>query len=96
MVVGLKRLENFVEMLIEEHPEIVEWPKVPHTFTNMSHVVMVWLDDTRTIKLHCKISISGNRFWCDRRTGINSVQYSHMRHSAKSISVLTRRLCTRI
>jgi len=79
MVVGLERLKNFIEMLVEEHPEIVEWPEVLHTFTDMSRVVMVWLDDARTIKLHRKISISGNRFQCDRRTGMSSVQYSCMR-----------------
>ena len=51
MVVGLERLENFVEMLIEERSEIVQRPKVPHTFANMSHIVMVWLNNARTIKL---------------------------------------------
>ena len=51
MVVGLERLENFVETLIEERPEIVQRPEVPHTFANVSRVVMVRLNDARTIKL---------------------------------------------
>jgi hypothetical protein len=51
MVVGLERLENFVETLIEERPEIVQRPKVLHAFANVSHVVMVRLNDARTIKL---------------------------------------------
>ena len=51
MVVGLERLENFVETLIEECPEIVQRPEVLHTFANVSRVVMVQLNDARTIKL---------------------------------------------
>jgi hypothetical protein len=51
IVIGLERLENFIEMLIEERPEIMQRPEVPHTFTNVSHIVMVWLNDARTIKL---------------------------------------------
>ena len=39
----------------------MERPKVPHTFANMCCVVIVWLDDTRTIKLHSKIGMSVNR-----------------------------------
>ncbi len=83
-------------MLIEECPEIVEWPKVLHTFANMSHIVMVQLNDTRTIKLHQKISISVDRVGHDRRTGMSSVQYLRMRQSAKSISESIRHLCMRI
>jgi len=41
MVVGLERLENFVETLIEECPEIVQRPEVLHAFANVSRVVMV-------------------------------------------------------
>jgi hypothetical protein len=51
IVVGLERLENFVEMLIEECLEIVQRPEVPYTFTNVSCIVMVRLNNTRTIKL---------------------------------------------
>ena len=51
IVIGLERLENFIEMLIEKHPEIVQRPKVPHTFTNVSCIVMVRLNNTGTIKL---------------------------------------------
>jgi hypothetical protein len=66
-------------MLVEKCPEIMEWPEVPHTFTDMGCVVMVWLNDARTIKLRHKISISVTIFGGDRHTGMSSVQYSHMR-----------------
>jgi hypothetical protein len=60
----------------------MEWPEILHAFANMSHVVMVWLNDARTIKLDHKISISIKRFGCDRLTGMSSMQYSCMRLKA--------------
>ncbi len=35
----------------------MERPEVLHAFANMCHIMMVQLNDARTIKLHHKISI---------------------------------------
>jgi len=51
MVVGVERLEDSVQALEKEGPEIVKWAKVSHTVSNMSHIVMVWFGDARSIEL---------------------------------------------
>ena len=63
MVVGLERLEYFVEALEEESPKIMQRPKVADTFSDMCRVVMVGLYDTWSIELSSGVSMSENRTW---------------------------------
>ena len=57
VVVRLERLENFVQPFIEESPEVVKWPEVSHTFTNVSCIVVVGLDDARSVELRVTVSM---------------------------------------
>ncbi len=51
VVVGVERLEDSVQALKKEGPEIVKWAKVVRIVGDMSHIVMVWFDDTGSIEL---------------------------------------------
>ena len=59
MIVSLERLQNFVEALKEECPEIIKWTKVAHTLSNICGIVMVGPDNAWSIELGCHISILG-------------------------------------
>jgi hypothetical protein len=51
MVVGVERLEDSVQALKKEGPEIMKWAKVAYTVGDMSHIVVVWFGDARSIEL---------------------------------------------
>jgi len=51
VVVGVERLEDSVQALEEEGPEIVKWAKVPCTISDMCRIMVVWLDNAGSIKL---------------------------------------------
>jgi len=51
MVVGVERLEDSVQALEKECPEIIKWAKVMCTISNMSCVMVVWLNNTGSIEL---------------------------------------------
>jgi hypothetical protein len=51
VVVGVERLEDSVQMLEEECPEIVKWAKVTCTISDMSRIMVVWVNNTRSIEL---------------------------------------------
>jgi hypothetical protein len=51
VVVGVERLEDSVQVLEEEGPEIVKWAKVLCAISDMCHIMVVWLDNTESIKL---------------------------------------------
>jgi hypothetical protein len=51
VVVGVERLEDSVQALEEESPKVVKWAEVPREFGNVSCVVVVWLDNARSVEL---------------------------------------------
>jgi hypothetical protein len=87
VVVGVERLEDSVQALEEECPEIVKWAKVMCTISDMSCVMVVWLDNTGSIELGIIIvNTVGDYTRAHGLTGRSSVQYSHMSCSARSMS----------
>jgi hypothetical protein len=87
IVVGVERLEDSVQALKEECPEIVKWAKVTCTISNISRVMVVWLDNTRSIELGIIIvNTVGDYTQACGLTGRSSVQYSHMSCSVRSMS----------
>ena len=51
VVVGVERLEDSVQALEMEGPEIVKQAKVARTVGDMSRIVMVWFGDARSVEL---------------------------------------------
>jgi hypothetical protein len=44
----------------------MEWAKVPYAYTNMHHIMMVWLDCTRPIQLGfdvSKLDVYNKHYW---------------------------------
>ena len=51
MVVGVERLEDLVQVLKKKGLEIVKRAKVACTVGDMSHIVVVWFGDARSVEL---------------------------------------------
>ena len=51
MVVGVERLEDLVQALKKEGPEIVKRAKVARTVGDMSRIVVVWFGDAGSVEL---------------------------------------------
>jgi len=51
MVVGVERLEDSVQVLKKEGPEVVKWAKVLYIISNMSCIVVIWFDNARSVEL---------------------------------------------
>ena len=51
MVVGVERLEDSVQALKKEGPEIVKQAKVARTVGDMSRIVVVWFGDAGSVEL---------------------------------------------
>jgi hypothetical protein len=51
VVVGVERLEDSVQALEKEGPEIVKRAKVARTVGDMSRIVMVWFGDAGSVEL---------------------------------------------
>lgn len=59
MVVGLERLEYFIEALEKKSPEVMKWPKVARKSRNMCSIVVVRFYNVRTIKLDIECKLGG-------------------------------------
>lgn len=43
MVVSFVRLQNFVEPLVKECPEVMKWAIISHAFANVGRIMVIWL-----------------------------------------------------
>jgi hypothetical protein len=51
VVVGVKGLEDSVQALEKEGPEVVKWAKVPRAIGNVSCIVVIWFYNAGSVEL---------------------------------------------
>lgn len=81
MIVGLEGLQNLIEALEQECPEVMEGAKVTCKSANMSRIMMVWFECTRSIKLDDARLMSTIAKYM-KLTCISSPQYCEISRSA--------------
>ena len=96
MVIGFVWLQDLVKPFIKEHPKVMKWAIVSHTFANVAQVMMIWLDDMGAVELS-DVSLSVSINWMIWGSMVISlVQYSQSIWSAWSISASVNWWCSKM